>query len=75
MFQSAQVEYQSGQFLLQRLSAERLLEPELDGYPRSAPSRALAGIEQPTAADIMSADIAIIAYRNLLRVQGWIGSL
>jgi hypothetical protein len=35
----------------------------------------LANIEKPTAADTISADIAIIAYRNLLRVQGWIGSL
>ena len=34
-----------------------------------------SGIERPTAADTTSADIAIIAYRNLLRVQGWIGSL
>ena len=33
----------------------------------------LVGIENPTAADTMSADIAIIPYRNLLRVQGWIG--
>ena len=35
----------------------------------------LAGIEQPTAADHMMADSAVIAYYNMLRVQGWIGSL
>jgi hypothetical protein len=35
----------------------------------------LADIEKPTAVDTMSADVAIMAYRNLLRVQGWIGSL
>jgi hypothetical protein len=35
----------------------------------------LAGIEHPTAADTMMADSAIIAYRNMLRTQGWIGSL
>jgi len=35
----------------------------------------LVSIKNPTAADTMSADITIIAYRNLLRVQGWIGSI
>jgi hypothetical protein len=31
--------------------------------------------EQPTAADRMMADSAVLAYYNMLRVQGWIGSL
>ena len=35
----------------------------------------MAGIEHPTAADQMMADSALIAYHNMLRVQGWIGSL
>jgi hypothetical protein len=35
----------------------------------------MAGIESPTAADWMMADSAVIAYRNMLRVQGWIGSI
>ena len=35
----------------------------------------LAGIENPTGGDCMAADTAVIAYRNLLRVQGWIGSI
>jgi hypothetical protein len=35
----------------------------------------LTGIENPTAADTMMADSAIIAYHNMLRVQGWIGNL
>ena len=35
----------------------------------------LEGFENPTAADSMMADTAVIAYRNLLRVQGWIGDL
>ena len=34
----------------------------------------LEGIEKPSIADHMLADSAIISYRNLLRVQGWIGS-
>ena len=75
MFRKAQLDYQSGQFLLQRLGAERLLEPELMATLAQLRRELLAGIENPTAADTMSADIAIIAYRNLLRVQGWIGSI
>jgi hypothetical protein len=35
----------------------------------------LSGIQDPTAADTMSADVAVLAYRNLLRVQGWIDNL
>jgi hypothetical protein len=35
----------------------------------------LQGIDDPTAADKMLADTAVMAYRNLLRIQGWIGSL
>jgi hypothetical protein len=35
----------------------------------------LDGIENPTAGDHMLADTAIIAYRHVLRIQGWIGSL
>ena len=34
----------------------------------------LEGIENPTMADNMMADTAIIAYRNFLRVQSWVGS-
>jgi hypothetical protein len=35
----------------------------------------LAGIEHPTAIDTMMADSAILAYHNMLRVQGWIGNI
>jgi hypothetical protein len=75
MFQKAHIDYQAGHFLLQQLGAERLLEPELMATLTQLRTDLLTGIENPTAADTMSADVAIIAYRNLLRVQGWIGSL
>jgi len=35
----------------------------------------LTGIENPTAADTMMADSAVLAYRNMLRVQGWIDNI
>jgi len=75
MFQKAKIGYASGRFLLEQLGAERFLEPELMATLVQLRQDLLVGIESPTAADTMSADIAIIAYRNLLRVQGWIGSL
>src|SRR5436190_22988803 len=75
MFEKAKTGYQSGRFLLEQLGAERILEPELRGTLAQLRKDLLIGIENPTAADTMSADVAIIAYRNLLRVQGWIGSI
>ncbi len=75
MFRKAKIEYASGRFIVERLGAERLLEPELMATLVQLRQDLLAGIDNPTAADTMSADTAIVAYRNLLRVQGWIGSL
>jgi hypothetical protein len=75
IFQKAKVEYTSGRFIIEQLGAERFLEPKLMATLAQLRQDLLAGINRPTAADTISADIAIIAYRNLLRVQGWIGSL
>ena len=75
MFQQAKINYGSGRFLLQQLGAERYLEPELMATLTQLRQGLLAGIENPTAADTMMADSAIIAYRNMLRMEGWIGSL
>jgi hypothetical protein len=75
IFQKAKVEYTSGRFIIEQLGAERFLEPKLMATLAQLRQDLLAGINRPTAADSISADIAIIAYRNLLRVQGWIGSL
>jgi hypothetical protein len=75
MFLKANVEYSSGRFILKQLGAERYLEPELMATLAQLRRDLLAGIESPTAADTMMADSAIIAYRNMLQVQGWIGNL
>jgi hypothetical protein len=75
VFQKAKIDYENGRFLLEQLGAERFLEPELMATLAQLRRELLAGIENPTAADTMMADSAIIAYRNMLRVQAWIGSL
>jgi hypothetical protein len=75
MFRKANVEYASGRFIVERLGAERLLDPALMATLIQLRQSLLAGIENPTAADTMNADTAIIAYRNLLRIEAWVGSL
>ena len=75
LFQKAKIDYDNGRFLLQQLGAERCLEPELMATLAQLRQELLTGIESPTAADKMVADSAILAYRNMLRVQGWIGNL
>jgi hypothetical protein len=74
LFEKAKIGYQSGRFLIEQLGAERYLEPRLLATLAQL-RQGLAAIENPTAADSMMADTAVIAYRNLLRVQGWIGDL
>jgi hypothetical protein len=75
VFKQARLDQDSGHFLIKRLGAERFLEPELMATLAQLLKDLLAGIEQPTTADRMMADSAVIAYYNMLRVQGWIGSL
>ena len=55
--------------------ADYCLEPELMATLAQLRQELLTGIESPTAADKMVADSAVLAYRNMLRVQGWIGNL
>jgi hypothetical protein len=75
IFQQAKVDCESGRFLIEQLGAERYLEPRLMATLAQLRQGLLGGIQNPTAADSMMADTAVIAYRNLLRVQGWIGDL
>lgn len=73
-FAKDKIDYTSGQFLIQRLGADRQLDLPLVATLTLLRQELVEGIENPSRADHMLADSAIIAYRNLLRVQGWIGS-
>jgi hypothetical protein len=75
IFKKAKLDQETGSFIIKRLGAERFLEPELMAALAQLRRELVAGIEQPSAADRMMADSAVIAYYNMLRVQGWIGSL
>jgi hypothetical protein len=74
-FRKAKVDYDSGRFLVQRLGAERYHDLQLVVTLTQLRQELLDGIENPTAADKMLADTAVAAYRNFLRIQGWVGSL
>jgi hypothetical protein len=73
-FMEAKEDYTNGKFLLQRLGADRHLDLQLFATLSQLRSGLLQGIDNPTAGDQMLADTAVIAYRNILRLQGWIGS-
>lgn len=75
IFQQAKINYQSGRFLIQQLGAERYLQPELMATLAQLRQELLADIPNPTAVDTMMADSAVLAYHNMLRVQGWVGNL
>jgi hypothetical protein len=67
--------YQSGRFLLERLGAERFLDPQLMATLWQLRQGLIEehGAESP--AMTMVIDLAVMTYANALRVQGWIGDL
>lgn len=75
VFAKAREDYASGHFLIQRMGADRQLDLPLVATLTQLRQGLLAGIEQPGVADHMLVDAAVVAYRNFLRVQGWLGSL
>jgi hypothetical protein len=66
----------NGRFLVQQLGAERYLDPAMVAALITLRQKLIADLKRPTkAADIMIIDSAVLAYYNMLRVQGWIGNL
>jgi hypothetical protein len=67
--------YQSGRFLLERLGAERVLDPQLMATLWQLRQGLLEeyGGESPTVT--MCVDVAVMTYANALRIQGWVGDL
>lgn len=65
----------NGRFLVRYLGAERYLEPETVAVLITFRQSLIADLPKARAADIMMIDAAVVAYYNMLRVQGWIGNL
>jgi len=66
---------QTGQFLIDRLGAERHLDPELMAVLLVLRRRLIDEYGAESAADLMLIDVAVLAYHHTLRVNGWIGNL
>lgn len=73
--EEARQAYFSGRFLIERLGAERYVDPHLMATLWNLRQQLLADVANPTTADCLLVDVAILAYYNALRVQGWIGNL
>lgn len=74
IFQKAQMDFESGAFLIERLGTSRFLDPELTSVLVRLHTELLAVIPQPTAADRMHVNMAVLAYRNCLRIQNLINN-
>jgi hypothetical protein len=73
--EDARERYQSGRFLLERLGAERFLDPQLMATLWQLRQGLLEECGAQSPAMTMIVDVAVMAYYNVLRVQGWIGDL
>jgi hypothetical protein len=73
--EDASQRYQSGRFLIERLGAERFLDPPLMAILWQLRQSLMDeyGTDSPTATMVI--DLAVMAYYNALRIQGWIGDL
>jgi hypothetical protein len=75
LYDEAQHERQSGQFLLSQLGAGRYLEPEMTAVLMQLRRDLLADYQACGPAAVMLVDLAICAYYNSLQFQRWQGDL
>ena len=68
-------QYESGGFLLDRMGAERFLDPKLIATLMWLRQRIMDESGITTAAETMLLDLALLHYCHTLRVEGWIGNL
>jgi hypothetical protein len=71
----ARERYESGRFLLERLGAERFLDPQLMATLWQLRQDLMEAYGATSPAMTMVIDLAVMSYANALRVQGWIGDL
>jgi hypothetical protein len=73
--EEARQRYHSGRFLIERLGAERFLEPQLMAILWQLRQALVEEYCAETPTATMLIDLAVMSYYNALRVQGWIGDL
>jgi hypothetical protein len=72
--QNGDEEFERGHFLIDRLGAERHLDPTLMAVLIAIRRRLIEEHEATGAADLMLVDLAVIAFYHTLRINGWIGN-
>ncbi len=68
-------DFDSGHFLLERLGAERYLDPPLAAVLIGLRRRLIEEYGASTATELMLVDSALLAYYHQLRINGWLGDL
>jgi hypothetical protein len=67
--------YECGRFLLERLGAERVLDPPLMATLWQLRQGLLEQYGAESPAMTMVIDLAVMSYYDALRIRGWIGDL
>ncbi len=73
--EQAAADLDSGGFLIDRLGAERYLDPELMAALLVLRRRLIDEYGAESAADCMLIDVAVLSYYHTLRINGWVGNL
>jgi hypothetical protein len=75
MVAKAAEDLETGGFLIDRLGAERYLDPELMAALLVLRRRLVDEYSAESASDIMLIDVAVLSYYHTLRINGWVGNL
>ena len=70
----AEDDYACGQFLIDRLGAERYLDPTLMAVLLMMRRQLIDEHGAMSAAELMLVDMALLSYYHTLRINGWIGN-
>jgi len=73
--EEARQRYYSGRFLIERLGAERFLDPHLMAILWQLRQTFVEEYAAHSPTATMLIDLAVMTYYNALRVQGWMGDL
>ena len=75
MVTRADQDLDTGNFLIDRLGAERHLDPAMMAMLLVLRRRLIDEHGATTAAELMMVDLAVLSYYHTLRINGWVGNL
>jgi len=73
MVRQADEALDDGSFLIERLGAERYLDPALMAVLLALRRRLIDEHGATTAAELMMVDLAVLSYHHTIKINGWIG--